>query len=129
MISEILTACLSATDNNGMFTIEGAFCRLTVPIMPAILNRLDVAIRMRSTAAEDGMHSLILSLTNLDGKLLGPPAESTFDTSTRENEVCTWTSIVITIRDICIQEPNEYFISLQIDGQSIASTVVYVNNR
>jgi hypothetical protein len=96
--------------------------------MPGVLQQLCIAVRICSTINEDGKHSLKLSLSDLDGKILGPPAEAPFETKTRDNERYTWTSAVIQIRDIRICEPNDYLLNLQIDGTSIANTTIFVKD-
>ena len=126
MICEILTACAAAKDNDGMFTINGAFTRLTIPHMPAQLQALVIAIRIRSTSDEDGQHTLRLFLSELDGKLLGPPAEAGFESKTLDGEEYTWAAAVIQIPNLRICESNDYLLSLQIDGQSIANTTLYI---
>jgi hypothetical protein len=85
-----------------------------------------IAIRLCATSEEDGTHKLELSLTDLDGKLLGPPAKATFVTKTRPNEQYAWTQAVIGIHQIQILEPNEYLLNLQINGHSIANTTLCV---
>lgn len=126
MNCEILTACASAKDDDGKLTINGAFSRINAPSFPCKLPMV-IVVRIRSSAAEDGEHSLHLSLSDLDDKLLGPPAEATFQTTTRENEEYTWTQAIIDIGDIRIPGRNDYSLILQIDGKTIAYTSLYVS--
>ena len=126
MNCEILTACDDAKDNGDMLTINGAFTRLTIPKTPAVLQQLVIAVRLRFSSDEDGPHKFHLSLSDLDGKVLGPPAESPFESKTRDGEQYTWLSAVIRVRDIQIAKSDDYLLSLLIDEQSIASTTLFV---
>jgi hypothetical protein len=125
MTAEILTVCESA-ENGITLTIRGAFYRLSVPRIPCVLPKLVIALRVRATADEDGSHALKLYLSDLDGKSLGPPAEETFETRTIGNETYTQIAAVIEIHDIRIGIATDHLLNLQIDGESIANTTLYV---
>jgi hypothetical protein len=126
MYCEILTACTDAKDADGMFTISGAFTRLTVPHTPVILEELVIALRVRFSSDEDGPHKLALSLSDLDGTVLGPPANASFVSATRASEHYTWSCAVIRVREIRIAKSDDYLLSLTIDGQSISNTTLFL---
>jgi hypothetical protein len=86
-----------------------------------------IALRVRFTSDEDGLHESRMSVTELDGHLLGPPVETKFESKSRENEEYAWVTGVIRLVNIRIREPNDYLLTLQIDGQSIASTTIYIH--
>jgi hypothetical protein len=129
MICEILTACHEASTQGAMLTIDRAFNRVMLPFLPCVLEEVVIAVRVRSTSEEDGPHSFQLSLTELDGNLLGPPAEAQFETKSRDNEEYTWTQPVIRIPNILIPGPNDYLLTLQIDGCTLANTTIYVTGK
>jgi hypothetical protein len=126
MNCEILTACNSAKEENGLFTINGAFSRITAPSFPCQLH-FSVAMRVCFSSEEDGKHSLRLTLCDLDGKSLGPPIDAAFESRSKENEGYSWKAIVVEIPDLRIAVVNDYSLSLEIDGESIANTTLYVS--
>jgi hypothetical protein len=126
MNCEILTACLGAVDKDGVFTIDGAFNRLTISPIPGVLKELVIAVRICFSSAEDGPHTLHLSVSDLDDKVLGPVAEGCFESKTRTGEQYTWNSAVIRVAGIRIGRRDDYLLSLSIDGQCIANTTIFV---
>ena len=129
MNCEILTACKNARDEkDGTFTIEKAFTRLDALFFPGNIPALTIAIRLCAESEEDGSHSFELSMTDLDGVLLGPPVIEQFDTNTSADEQFVWLNVTVKLLDIQIAKPDDYTLSLKIDGQSIANTTLLVTH-
>jgi Family of unknown function (DUF6941) len=129
MVAEILTACKAAQDSDEGFTIAKAFCRLDVPSFPARVPDFAIAMRIRFSSDEEGEHRLRVFISDLDGRIVGPAEERTFEACTPPNETFSWLSAVLFLRDIRIQCPNDYRVNVEIDGESIADTTIYVSEH
>ena len=86
MVAEILTACHAAKDSDDGFTIVKAFCRLDLPSFPARVPDFAIAMRIRFSSDEEGKHTLRVFISDLDGHIVGPAEERTFEAQTPDSE-------------------------------------------
>lgn len=85
-----------------------------------------MAVRVCYSVEEDGEHVISLAISGLEGVEIGLPLQEILQVHTEGNQIHSWTTTVATFRDLQIVAPNDYTISLRVDGKLLGHTNLYV---
>ena len=123
---EIFTLCDAAADYQGRLSILGVFDSIMTAQIPAIHPFCAVAIRIRFTMTEHGLHRLTLHIVDDDGNLLIPALEGPFSVEMPGNSQIASANLVLVLGQLKFEKYGEYAINLAIDGRQEASLPLWV---
>ena len=113
---EIFTVCDFAQDNGGKLTIVGTFDRITTSAFPCVHGLLSVAIRLRFANREEGVHSLMVRLTDAANIDVMEPLQGELNVSTSALGYSA-VNLVINFQAVKFEKEGRYSFELHIDGE------------
>lgn len=117
MITEIFTICDFAQDNgNGKLTIIGTFDNVMSKQFPCIHQQCALALRLRFSDKEIGMHSANIVLKNASGTEVVPSIKVDFNVDATSGSYGT-ANMIFNIANLPIKEPGKIAIELYIDDE------------
>jgi hypothetical protein len=124
---EIFCLCdFAQASDHGKLSLIGIFDSLEAISLPAIHGLLAIAIKLRSDANEIGQKRFKISFLAPDKSPIAPDIESSISIPLPPNLRQTNIQIVTLIPQLRLPQFGEYSIALDIDGQEVASTALYL---
>jgi hypothetical protein len=123
---EIFTLCEFAKNEPGKLTVIGAFDTIHVPALPAVMQMVGIALRMRFNQAEEGTKQVRFSIIDADGKLIIPSLQFPITINFPPNASSANFGFAATIQQIRFPSFGEYGIELAVDGRSEGSVPLFV---
>jgi hypothetical protein len=126
MTTDIVTLCHSALlTSDQTLSVLGAFDAIIAPTLPHKFPPFAVAVRVRFSSEESGDHKLMVTVLDIDGRVLGEALvgirlspESFHPTATL--------SIALPISGMLLKSYGEHAIDLALDEQSLVRSPFYV---
>ena len=123
---EVFTLCDAATDHRGKLNILGTFDLLCAPEAPIQQPACAIAIRVRFTKLEEGIHNVKLTFTNADGQTFIPPMGGDFKVKMATEALSQAQNMVFNFQALEFNEFGDYSINLHLDKTLIDSLPLYI---
>jgi hypothetical protein len=123
---EILALCDFAVDYAGKLTIVGVFDELDAPEAPAMHRAWSIAIRLRFDKAEEGQKALRVSVVDTAGALVMPYLDERLEVVVPESSPSCAVQLILNIGRLTFSHFGDYAVHLEVDGQQVGSTPLFV---
>jgi uncharacterized protein DUF6941 len=112
---EIFTLADFAQDNSSKLTIVGTFDSIQSKQFPCTHPACAIAIRLRFSKKETGVHSFKLKLNDPAGKEIIPAIEGNIDVAVPSNNQYSAINIVVNLNQLKFEKEGRYSFELFID--------------
>jgi len=123
---EIFALCDAATETGGKLNILGAFDCLYAHKFPVMHPQCSVALRIRFSRIEEGVHKIKINFVDEDGKAILPSLNANTDIKFKEEQQYVVSNLILNIHNLKVEKPGQYSIDLAIDGKSENSLPLFV---
>jgi hypothetical protein len=123
---EIFTLCDAAADYQGRLSILGVFDTIFAPQLPARHPHCAVALRMTFERTEQGEHSLVLHIVDMDGRFVVPELKGAFGVEIPEGSGRASVNLVLNLGQIQFDKYGEHAINIAVDGHQVGSLPFWV---
>jgi len=113
---EIFTLADFAQDNHSKLTIVGTFDSIQSKVFPCQHPACSIAIRLRFSEKESGVHSFKLKLSDSKGKEIIPPIEGNINALASANNQYSAINIVVNLNQLKFEKEGRYSFELYMDG-------------
>ena len=105
---EVFTLCEAAEDQDGRLSLFGTYERISVPHLPFQLAVGTIALRLRFTFMETGIHSLCLRCVGPDGDSVMEPVGCSFDITSFPDTDSAACNLILPLPILTLQEAGEH---------------------
>ena len=126
---QLLALCDAATDENGKLSMLGVFDTIMAAQVPVTHNQCAVALRLIFGKADEGMHTLRLTLADADGKPVIKPFDMPVEVALGSRTHMAARNFIVNIQRLRLSEAGLYSVDILFDGSHVSSVPFEVKLR
>lgn len=123
---EVFTLCDAATDQFGKLNILGSFDLLCGAHEPMVHPSCTIALRIRFSKVEEGIHKLRITLTDDDGQTVVPAMNGSFEIMMAPEAVSFAQNLIFNLQSLEFPRFGDYSFNLFLDEKLIDSLPLYL---
>lgn len=123
---EVFVLCDAATVSGGKLNVLGAFDTIHSQQFPVVHSQCALALRLRFSRMEEGVHNIRIALADADGQPVLPPIDGSMQVSLGGEEESAAMNFVINIHQLKFESSGAYGIDLAVNDRHEASLPLFV---
>jgi hypothetical protein len=123
---EIFALCDYSAEYGGKMVVLGIFDTLFARELPAVHHHCCVAARLRFERIEEGQKRIRMTLSDADGKLVGPPIEMSYEVVASPEGHSATLQVIGNINGLRLEDYGEFSFDLAVNGRHEASIPLFV---
>lgn len=123
---EIFSLCDAATNSHGKLNLLGTFDTIWARKLPASHQYCAIAVRLRFSLIEQGVHAFKINLVDQDGRLVTSFLDKKIPVNIKAPQTSGTLNLVLNIPNLKLPRYGAYSIALLVDGRPLMSLPLFI---